>query len=1097
MSQVPHQLRPANNGSDAYLNGNGDGGNGNGSNVRNDGSSSNGSGYERRAGGYGGFYNGTSQNTEYQQEHPRSRTGGSELDTNGNTSPRRLDRVNGDWNTRPRSRERIQPGESSRHGGSQGGQQIEEVLQYIQQDWSFMTEDQCVPVQVALQLMDSSSLGRANQYQQFQDTHTHLQEALKVIVNEHHQGFNSSIGTFHKIQSSIQSSQTRLRTLRDSLIHAKTSLSTTKPELKGLATSSQSYDEMLQIMGRIEQLQAVPEQLEARISEKRFLTAVDVLLEGLRLVRRSDMESIGALSDLRLYLSNQEASMTDILIEELHNHLYLKSPYCQGRWKPYSQEVSNGNVTGDGLPSPMNLDGKSIHQFLDGLDTTSQMVEEISGNPEANNFYYIQLIVESLNKIGRLDMAVDRIEQRLPVELFRVVDKTNSEVDQRHSSALRNNTKNEEGGIDIGFGENDVRKTVIFDLLWTLYSKFEAIAEGHRVLHDVITGIVKREGMRNTGSLTGGFKELWKLYQSEMRSLLHDYLATDGATSQRSGQGQAGGDNVFHRNQRDKSKRMFKISDIDAKSAEMSTEQEDLDFILKSSVPGLVSESHRPADITGNENTQFHDGSATGHKLLIQPSVFNMGLLLAPSLSFLQRLKDIVPPGSDILISTLTSFLDDFLVNVFHPQLDETLAELSAQIFVELDAFQEDPRWPTRARKPIFKGTSAFFSLITAFCKMLDTIPHDQAFSQLIITQMITYYEKCSGWYKALIARGRPRADNHVSIKAGAAYAESGEVHDVVASIWQAEGDRSELITLETGIIILKTNEVLLEPADIITDRKAIASLCLLYASMKWLANKINQLRHITDRGLDSNRRESGKTPEARRWTLINPTKPRDENAPIYLPMTQESVGAFDGLVTSYNELAKTVLFTLHMEIRCHVIYHIGHSLLGKYQLEQPVNNPEPSILGLNANLVNFDEIVTKHVRQQEHEFITTGISHLLDQLLVKNASLIKAININGCGRMQLNILVLQQNLKNIERDAMLSRSARFFELFAEGPDAIVTKAKESGGKDLGFSYDELKVLVELCYSDGLNSPRRDVAMQAKRGLNDHLLQLSEHLWQT
>ena len=68
---------------------------------------------------------------------------------------------------------------------------------------------------------------------------------------EHHQGFNSSIGTFHKIQSSIQTSQSRVRSLKGALTHAKTNLTVTKPELKGLAASSQSYDEMLQVLGQM------------------------------------------------------------------------------------------------------------------------------------------------------------------------------------------------------------------------------------------------------------------------------------------------------------------------------------------------------------------------------------------------------------------------------------------------------------------------------------------------------------------------------------------------------------------------------------------------------------------------------------------------------------------------------------------------------------------------------------------------------------------------------------------------------------------------------------------------------------------------------
>ena len=46
-----------------------------------------------------------------------------------------------------------------------------------------MTRDDCVPVYIALQLMDHSSLGRGNDYQDFQRTGKSLQKALKTIVN--------------------------------------------------------------------------------------------------------------------------------------------------------------------------------------------------------------------------------------------------------------------------------------------------------------------------------------------------------------------------------------------------------------------------------------------------------------------------------------------------------------------------------------------------------------------------------------------------------------------------------------------------------------------------------------------------------------------------------------------------------------------------------------------------------------------------------------------------------------------------------------------------------------------------------------------------
>lgn len=150
--------------------------------------------------------------------------------------------------------------------------------------------------------------------------------------------------------------------------------------------------------------------------------------------------------------------------------------------------------------------------------------------------------------------------------------------------------------------------------------------------------------------------------------------------------------------------RLFKLSDTDTKSTDLATERENLDFILKASVPGLVSSNTQNA-AKASENDRLPDKSATGHKLLVEPSVFNMGVLLPPSLNFLTRLKEVVPPNSDVVLSTLTSFLDEFLINVFYPQLEETLAELSSTASAQLDAFRQDPKWQSRAGKPIFKVT--------------------------------------------------------------------------------------------------------------------------------------------------------------------------------------------------------------------------------------------------------------------------------------------------------------------------------------------------------------------------------------------------------
>lgn len=281
-----------------------------------------------------------------------------------------------------------------------------------------------------------------------------------------------------------------------------------------MATSSQKYDDIIQLFTQIEKIQSLPEKLESRLSDKRFLGAVEVLHDAFRLLRRSELDNIGSLTDMRAYFSNQETSLTDILIEELHDHLYLKSPYCSDRWKPPTSESENNSGNAPNWTSSGSWE-RPVFGFLSKMDAFTPMVEDASRNPEADTFHYIRLLIEALNKMGHLDVAVDRIEQRLPVELFSVVDKTNAEVDARYPDLTRGfasqGTKS-----DLPTEAIEKRGHVLSEFLWALYAKFEAIAEGHRVIHDVVVAIVEREGIPKGSSLVDGFKELWKLYQSEV-----------------------------------------------------------------------------------------------------------------------------------------------------------------------------------------------------------------------------------------------------------------------------------------------------------------------------------------------------------------------------------------------------------------------------------------------------------------------------------------------------------------------------------------------------------------------------------------------------
>ena len=320
--------------------------------------------------------------------------------------------------------------------------------------------------------------------------------------------------------------------------------------------------------------------------------------------------------------------------------------------------------------------------------------------------------------------------------------------------------------------------------------------------------------------------------------------------------------------------------------------------------------------------------------------------------------------------------------------------------------------------------------------------------------------------------------------------AESGELRANCEKLWnRGSSNQDETLRKEINLLLSANQEAPFQPVDIISDRRSVSALCLLYTSMTWLSTRLAAMRHITPE-------PSSKQTSKGRWTLLN-LKTSTHSPAVHLPLTSSTAESFDRVLSSIRALALTALFTLHLDIRNGIIHMLSRTLSAPYLLAQPTQEPDPSVLQLNNDLLSFSDALTTHLPSPAHTFITTGLAALIDAAVIAlTPSLTPAMNAAGCARMQLNILVLQQNLKGLEADAVLARSAEYFEMFERGPEEIVRRARERG-REMGFSLEELKGLVELCYSEGLRSEGREGAVAARKGLGARQLELSEVLWDT
>lgn len=172
---------------------------------------------------------------------------------------------------------------------------------------------------------------------------------------------------------------------------------------------------------------------------------------------------------------------------------------------------------------PIDLSDLSIRN---GQQTSNSTLTSISAvvpyNPEADSFAYMETLIESLAVLGKLGNALDNVAQRLPSEIFTLVETTIGEVEERAEYGRRgsmfalNGTIGRSESVYIFVSENPstslaptipskgtflkasslrlaalessakrVDHEVLKDLFWTLYSKLDAVAQGLRVIYEV------------------------------------------------------------------------------------------------------------------------------------------------------------------------------------------------------------------------------------------------------------------------------------------------------------------------------------------------------------------------------------------------------------------------------------------------------------------------------------------------------------------------------------------------------------------------------------------------------------------------------------
>ncbi|KAK9478488.1 Sec8 exocyst complex component-specific domain-containing protein [Lipomyces japonicus] len=180
---------------------------------------------------------------------------------------------------------------------------VQDVLKFVERDWNeLMNQHDCNHVSVALELMDTSSVGRADEFDLFFELAGKVDLIVRGMAAENQDRLGSSSsdddGGFRDVAAHVGQAESRVRQVRDRLAAAKRELTTRQARLRAVAEQADKYAIMLKLLDAVEVLQIRPDKLQSLPpqeslsssssvignNKKKYLTAEDLVREAQKLM---------------------------------------------------------------------------------------------------------------------------------------------------------------------------------------------------------------------------------------------------------------------------------------------------------------------------------------------------------------------------------------------------------------------------------------------------------------------------------------------------------------------------------------------------------------------------------------------------------------------------------------------------------------------------------------------------------------------------------------------------------------------------------------------------------------------------------------------
>ncbi|KAJ2449937.1 exocyst subunit [Coemansia sp. RSA 2336] len=913
--------------------------------------------------------------------------------------------------------------------------QAEDALWKIPRSFDGIKRKDFNPVALALQMMDTSSLGKS--YDEFYTSYMQLNESLDGIVNEYYGGFNDSILTFSGLQDRIQDASSSVNSVKGGLQRVRRMIMEERGGLDQLYAKSNQLGAIVAILQRLEEVQRVREEIAGFVKDKQFLTATGKLVEDMKFVFDSELDPIEALSGLRQQLEKEKSELQQKIVDELQSHIYLKSPYCERRLGTEGEDEARGR--------------QRIRRAR-----KARTSEETEGNVEADSFAYVEMLIESLRTLDATNTGLQEIKSTMALELSRLIDGVVAETEERNRALLSR-------AHDAGQAADS---EVLLDFSRILFARLETVLEYHEYVLDIANHLDRSERYSLTSPMSPAtpmspnrraytLADVWEAIKAEVLALMRAYLIAEDTTAG-SGDVAAGGARDLFRMERGEGEA------VEALYAPIAARFQD----LAASAPDRRRELTAPAVLDEYSSVQ----SSLQHKLLASPDIAHAPELLTMALAFTRRIAPMLAAATPAVLSPAVrrsvggdlaadgetdEYLQQFFTKTFLPHVQAQATRLFNELASASDAFETNPTVQFGGR-PVFRSAAGLVPLLQNFGTLLNSLDMFRGENWGILLQLASqYYEMSLSLFRDTLRS--PEGQTYLSVR----WAESldmMQLFDKRMRLGVRDSDTQREIRQEEAMKADRS----LNAYELVFDVKRLATIAQLHQTLEWL---LTQLENVAAERAQALRHHEGAAAAA----LLK----RHEADRVRV------VGRFQSLSVQ-------CLMVLRIEVRLHCMHYLDLAMReGTYHLDRDADEPEPYIHALNADISSIEEKMELCLSPEKLNLVFAGISVLMAHILIANTRHIRHFNRAGNRKMLRNILALQQNLTNIAlpEEGGLDNARKFYELYDLGADGILKHIAEHGPE---FSFEDYRRMIGfMCSGSGqaaaLSPGRANSLMEASQ----------------